>query len=1629
MYSLNFLKRTTILFWVVLCSHGAIAQIIPPVQFAANTCADAKSINVGDCNVLFDIPNTFTESGETVAGAACTAANASKKDGWVSFTTDDAGDYLIRYTNNSGSEDAALALYSGTCGVLSQVGTCENTTPGLDELVATGLAAGTTYYIRVMNVFNNASMQGFLCVVKDYTSDNAVTALAARRLPVNSCNIRFDVKGTESGFGDPGGSCGTINPTGNGKRDSWITFDATAGDVISIEYQADNNSVRPAIVLYRDNIGTPDIDLDPITGGNQQACYDGNNTGSSFAKVDYTITAAGINTYYVRVINMGGTGVMEGQLCLYNSTKRAYNDCTVGALTGAGKLSIGDCNIQFNVFGGATNDATQGPSQNCASGAHSRDVWGAFDATLDQIVTIKYNNDNNDPSASLNTAIEVYRDNGNCPVLAADRISCVNTVVEGLETLTFKAPAGDTYFVRIVNGNGVADASAVFGKLCIVNGSVVEEDLCITSKDFGVGDCDVDFNVVNTRFLDNEGRTAASCAGAPANYKDGWLNFVALSSRTSIRYQYNASQDAVLTVYTGDCSSLTELGCVDGVTGTVTGGIESVEITTVPGQSYFVRVTNKTATGDLIGKMCITNVVNRNDCDDTQIQEIPIGSCSVPFDLPVAYTPFTATSGDASCGGTVAVQKDAWARFTGNGGDITITYESTDANSNPFIEIFRGPLGTCATRVFEVCSGQNCNYNGNQIEQVTMPGTINGATYYVRVVNTSAAGGGVMTGNICIYNSSTIPPPGALTNKISTNTCAAANTLAVGDCGIRINIPTSSAACASNITNFKDSGATLGGCVPGIGFGVPTSDAWSTFTANSTETYTIEYSNENQDLSLSNDVAVAVYSGTCGALVFEACVNDIAAGSEGVEKLTFAATNGTQYFVRIMNISGNSTGTYGRLCVFSGTSAASNTCSAAKNFPISTNDAQFNIETSFGLDNADNSATITSCVLAGAARKDAWARFTTAASLDSTITVVYDNDDGDAITSLDPDVVNVGVAIYQLTGSIGACGSLTLVACANSVGEGKETVTFNTRKDGSGNIIPTTYYIRIISTNSNDAVQGKLSIFPFLQCTLGSERVRDGNFTNFDKTFAGSTTDVTLLATKQRRQSFATEYGYRPDVNGAATNSELHPEGYYSVSHSANNVHGAFYAYGYPHAGWGPNGSYCTTGGGVGSDACPYVSPTTILTTRGNDANLLIVNGRRNRGKFWCQTIYPLTPGGFYVFTAWFNSLIPTDRSSLDDPQLRITVCEGTNANPLYDGSLASKGVTLNVTGANAYEAAYPGSIGTITAEEATHDVVHRPIHPGVNTATLFDGIFYSELAPSTGYGAARPCNTNNIDLKILNSDVFLPESPDRWVPMRCIYKAPAVADGDLTNVNQINLCVENISATTVGNDFGIDFITFQECTNSTDPLVRSALQSTNCELTGNPDILGIPLNVRLVELKGILRGNKIFLDWLTLTEQGALRFDVQRGLPGGKFRTIGRINAKGFSETPTPYNFVDTDLPEGHKFVFYRLRVVNVDNTEGYSPIIKINIESINDMQLKLIPNPTTTANETLLQFATPRRGEATVSITSIMGVQIHKFKVKTLAGLNRVVLPVSNLQAGIYVIRVTQGGILASKKLVVNK
>ena len=265
---------------------------------------------------------------------------------------------------------------------------------------------------------------------------------------------------------------------------------------------------------------------------------------------------------------------------------------------------------------------------------------------------------------------------------------------------------------------------------------------------------------------------------------------------------------------------------------------------------------------------------------------------------------------------------------------------------------------------------------------------------------------------------------------------------------------------------------------------------------------------------------------------------------------------------------------------------------------------------------------------------------------------------------------------------------------------------------------------------------------------------------------------------------------------------------------------------------------------------------------------------------------------------------------------------------------------------------------------------------------------------------------------------MFLPEAPDNWQAMQCIYKVP-------DNVTHVNLCLENISATHVGNDFGIDVLSFRQCLNGA--AIGADLERVSCELGTDATVLGIPLTTQMVHFDGKLKNKNVLLNWVISAEANVREYQVQRATSGGKFKAIGKIAAKGDKGQPVVYDFADRDLPLGEKFIYYRLNVVNYDGTHGYSPIVDIKIDEINKLNTKLSPNPTKTGQTTQLTFDAPKAGTADLSLINLMGVVINNRAITTNKGFNSVSIDTRSLKAGIYLIKLKTGAIQETKRLVI--
>lgn len=108
-------------------------------------------------------------------------------------------------------------------------------------------------------------------------------------------------------------------------------------------------------------------------------------------------------------------------------------------------------------------------------------------------------------------------------------------------------------------------------------------------------------------------------------------------------------------------------------------------------------------------------------------------------------------------------------------------------------------------------------------------------------------------------------------------------------------------------------------------------------------------------------------------------------------------------------------------------------------------------------------------------------------------------------------------------------------------------------------------------------------------------------------------------------------------------------------------------------------------------------------------------------------------------------------------------------------------------------------------------------------------------------------------------------------------------------------------------------------------------------------------LPAELVDFNVIKIGENANLSWETVKEDQVAHFAIERSIDGRTFNPIGQLKALGNTAEGAVYNFIDDSVPVATE-VYYRLRIVDVDRSEAYSPLRQI---SSKEEQYQLWPNP----------------------------------------------------------------------------
>lgn len=345
-----------------------------------------------------------------------------------------------------------------------------------------------------------------------------------------------------------------------------------------------------------------------------------------------------------------------------------------------------------------------------------------------------------------------------------------------------------------------------------------------------------------------------SIAGCTGNADDDvWYKFVATATSHSINVTPSAGYDPVIEVFSGNCSALISLNCVDGG---LTGGAESMLLSGLTiGNTYYLRIYDYYAgSGSSTFTTCISNAPTapgNNACTGALALSVNAGC------INTSTTSYGATQSQAACVGSS--DDDVWFSFTANNYTQTIQVTSS-VNMDAVVELFSGS-----------CGGLNslyCQDNTftNGIETINAIGLTPGNTYFVRVYDYYSGGG--FPFSICVSGNAIGPgqpnddPCNALQLPAVTSNCNYLQFSTVGATSTSSLLAPLPASCAGGSAPFMG------------GFGAATKDVWFKINVPATGSVFIT-PQPNLGAGFITDGVMALYSGaSCSALTQIACSDD-----------------------------------------------------------------------------------------------------------------------------------------------------------------------------------------------------------------------------------------------------------------------------------------------------------------------------------------------------------------------------------------------------------------------------------------------------------------------------------------------------------------------------------------------------------------------------------------------------------------------------------------------------------------------------------------------------------------------------------------------------------------------------------
>lgn len=175
------------------------------------------------------------------------------------------------------------------------------------------------------------------------------------------------------------------------------------------------------------------------------------------------------------------------------------------------------------------------------------------------------------------------------------------------------------------------------------------------------------------------------------------------------------------------------------------------------------------------------------------------------------------------------------------------------------------------------------------------------------------------------------------------------------------------------------------------------------------------------------------------------------------------------------------------------------------------------------------------------------------------------------------------------------------------------------------------------------------------------------------------------------------------------------------------------------------------------------------------------------------------------------------------------------------------------------------------------------------------------------------------------------------------------------------------------------------------------------------------PLPVTLLNFQvELLEDHEAGIYWATASEYNTDHFIIERSTDGVNFSEIGKESAHTNSQQILYYAFTDKNLPIAQGFVYYRLKVVDLDLAYVYSSVGAVTLKG---SVVALYPNPVKESNElTLTYYSYKENEQIKIEIIDNLGKHLMSQTVKLQKGNNEIKLSTKGIASGVYFIEINE-------------